>query len=112
SAGLFRCLVVGLGETEVGRVTNEENFRKFGCNHFRRAVSGSVVYHDYFQRNALRLVLEGFEAESQQITAIPVGDANRDVNGSRICKLAAPRCHLGSGGAAPGRQIYLAGVGW
>ena len=51
--------------------------------HFRRAVARVVVDHDRFGRNVGRVRLDRDEQLPQQLAAIPVDDADRDVGQRR-----------------------------
>ncbi len=106
AAGQAGGLVVGPREAEVRGVADQDDLGEVAGHHVRGAVGRGVVDDDRFEADALRLVEQRFEAGAEQVAAIPVGDADRDVDGPGVEEAVDPGGAAGvlvGGGAGGGR---------
>ena len=111
SAASPRCrLIIRAGKADVFCIANQDHFGKIAGDHLGRAVRGCVIDDDRFQSHALRLIVERFEASLEEFAAIPIGDANGDVDRPIVGEIGHPgRPPIGAALRRAGR--FAAGAG-
>ena len=90
AAGAGRGLIVGAGKAAIFRVADQNHFGKIADDHLGRPVFGRIIDDDRLNAHALRLIVQRFEAATQQFAAIPIGDADRDINRPIVGKIGHP----------------------
>jgi hypothetical protein len=74
-------LVTGPGKTEVHLIPYQGYFWEFTRHYLRRAVARTIINNDCLQTDPLTLMMQRLQACPEQFAAVPVSNADGNVNG-------------------------------